>query len=66
MKHHRPIIFQAPTYETKGTPTFLSGQLCDYRTMTAKIRCRLPDHPALLQTYVRQELDPVAHYPTLQ
>ena len=43
----------------------LSLQLQDYRLTTAEIVYRLPDHPALLQTYVWQELDIAPRYPVL-
>lgn len=41
-------------------------QLQDYRVTTAEILYRLPDFPALLQTYVWQELDLAPEYPTLR
>ena len=44
----------------------LTQQLKDYRLTTAEILYRLPDHPALLQTYVWQELDLAPRYPALQ
>ena len=44
----------------------LQLQLRDYRVTTAEIVYRLPDYPALLQTYVWQELDLAPHYPILR
>ncbi len=41
-------------------------QLKDYRLTTAEILYRLPDHPALLQTYVWQDLDLAPAFPTLR
>ena len=44
----------------------LSQQLKDYRLTTAEILYRLPDHPAVLQSYIWQELDIAPAYPVLQ
>ncbi len=44
----------------------LAMQLKDYRLTTAEILYRLPDHPALLQTYIWQEVDLAPGYPTLR
>jgi uncharacterized protein Usg len=44
----------------------LTQQLKDYRLTTAEIVYRLPDYPALLQTYVWQDLDLAPRYPALQ
>ena len=41
-------------------------QLQGYGLTTAEIRYRLPDHPALLQTYVWQAYDVAPAFPTLQ
>ena len=41
------------------------GQPSDYRLTTAEILYRLPDHPALLQSYIWQELDIAPQYPVL-
>lgn len=41
-------------------------QLQDYRLTTANILYHLPDHPALLQTYVWQEYDLAPHFPELK
>lgn len=39
--------------------------LRDYRLTTAEILYHFPDHPALLQSYVWQELDLAPKFPTL-
>jgi uncharacterized protein Usg len=44
----------------------LALQLRDYRLTTAEILYHIPDYPALLQTYVWQELDIAPKYPVLQ
>jgi len=41
-------------------------QLESYRLTTAEILYHLPDHPALLQSYVWQQLDLAPHYPKLR
>lgn len=38
----------------------------DYRLTTAEILYRLPDHPAILQTYIWQSLDLAPRYPALE
>ena len=43
----------------------LSQQLKDYRLTTAEILYHLPDHPAMLQAYIWQELDIAPAYPIL-
>lgn len=40
-------------------------QLNNYRLTTAKILYHMPDHPALLQTYIWQDLDISPNFPTL-
>jgi len=40
--------------------------LPDYRLTTAEILYRLPDHPAVLQTYVWQDLDIAPKFPVLR
>lgn len=40
-------------------------QLAGYGLTTARILYRLPDHPAILQTYVWQEYDLAPDYPEL-
>jgi uncharacterized protein Usg len=44
----------------------LALQLQNYRLTTAEIIYRLPDHPALLQSYIWQELDLAPHFPVLK
>ena len=44
----------------------LERMLQDYRLTTAEILYHLPDHPALLQSYVWQELDVAPRYPVLK
>ena len=41
-------------------------QLQDYRLTTAHILYHLPDHPALLQSYLWQEYDLAPHFPELK
>ncbi|GAB0113701.1 usg protein [Acidisoma sp. C75] len=44
----------------------LSLQLRDYRLTTAEILYHLPDHPAVLQSYIWQEMDLAPDYPSLR
>ena len=44
----------------------LDRQLKDYRLTTAEILYRLPDHPAVLQSYIWQELDLAPQFPILR
>ncbi|MGE3295224.1 MAG: Usg family protein [Geminicoccaceae bacterium] len=48
------------------TPTDLERQLGGWRLATAEITYRLPDHPALLQTFVWQHYDLAPAYPELR
>jgi uncharacterized protein Usg len=41
-------------------------QLQDHRLTTAEILYHMPDHPALLQTFIWQELDIAPRYPVLR
>ena len=43
----------------------LAKQLKDYRLTTAEILYHLPDHPAMLQSYIWQDLDIAPAYPIL-
>ena len=43
----------------------LALQLKDYRLTTAEILYHLPDHPAMLQAYIWQDLDIAPSYPIL-
>ncbi len=44
----------------------LSLQLKDYRLTTAEILYHMPDHPALLQSYLWQDMDIAPAYPVLR
>ncbi len=44
----------------------LYRQLYGYRLTTAEILYHLPDHPALLQSFVWQQLDIAPDYPVLR
>lgn len=44
----------------------LELQLKDYRLTTAEILYHMPDHPALLQTYIWQEYDLAPAFPELK
>ena len=44
----------------------LALQLKDYRLTTAEIMYRMPDHPAILQTYIWQDLDLAPAFPVLR
>ncbi|GIK98183.1 MAG: hypothetical protein BroJett029_23920 [Alphaproteobacteria bacterium] len=44
----------------------LALQLKDYRLTTAQILYHLPDHPAVLQTYLWQEYDIAPDFPVLR
>ena len=43
----------------------LSVQLRGYRLTTAEIVYRLPDHPAMLQSFIWQDLDLAPRFPKL-
>src|SRR3954468_11046637 len=59
--------FQARTCFGEGSRTVMSlgRQLQDYRLTTAEILYHLPDHPAVLQTFIWQKLDCAPHFPEL-
>jgi len=44
----------------------LASQLKDYRLTTAEIMYRMPDHPAILQTYIWQDMDLAPAFPVLR
>lgn len=44
----------------------LGLQLRDYRLTTAEILYHLPDHPALLQSFLWQDMDLAPEYPVLR
>jgi len=46
--------------------TMLQQQLDGYRLTTAEILYHLPDHPALLQSFIWQELDLAPGFPVLR
>lgn len=46
--------------------TRLELQLLGYRLTTAEIIYHLPDHPALLQTFIWQKFDLAPEFPELQ
>jgi uncharacterized protein Usg len=51
---------------TQGGPmSNLSIQLRGYRLTTAEILYRLPDHPAMLQSFIWQDLDLAPRFPRL-
>lgn len=48
-----------------GQNTDFSKQLQNYRLTTAEIIYHIPDHPAILQTYIWQDLDIAPRFPIL-
>jgi uncharacterized protein Usg len=44
----------------------LGLQLRDYRITTAEILYHMPDHPAVLQSFIWQQLDLAPRFPELQ
>jgi uncharacterized protein Usg len=46
-------------------PSAFELQLAGYGLTTARILYRMPDHPALLQTYVWQDYDVAPKFPVL-
>jgi uncharacterized protein Usg len=48
------------------TVTLYELQMRGYRLTTAEIVYRLPDHPALLQTFIWQKFDLAPDFPELQ
>jgi uncharacterized protein Usg len=55
-----------PNKERLGTVTMsLALQMHDYRLTTAEILYHLPDHPAVLQSFVWQRLDLAPRFPEL-
>lgn len=51
---------------TKSASDGLIKQLHDFRLTTAKILYHMPDHPALLQTYIWQDYDLQPRFPILR
>jgi len=52
--------------EGMQTETGFRRQLDGYRLTTAEILYHLPDHPAVLQSYVWQDLDLAPRFPVLR
>ena len=46
--------------------TRIEPQLAGYRLTTAEILYHMPDHPAVLQSYIWQELDLAPRFPVLK
>ncbi|RAI00045.1 aspartate-semialdehyde dehydrogenase [Acuticoccus sediminis] len=46
--------------------TGLERQLAGYSLTTAEILYRMPDHPAILQSYIWQEYDCAPEFPVLE
>ncbi|MCB2099342.1 MAG: aspartate-semialdehyde dehydrogenase [Rhodobacterales bacterium] len=46
--------------------SMLERQLNNYRITTAEILYRMPDTPAILQTFIWQNLDLAPHFPELR
>jgi uncharacterized protein Usg len=51
---------------TAKTDVDFAAQLAGYSLTTAEILYRLPDHPALLQTFIWQEYDVHPRFPRLK
>jgi uncharacterized protein Usg len=58
----------AVEYDSRETRnvTLYELQLRGYRLTTAEIIYRMPDHPALLQTFIWQKFDLAPEFPELQ
>jgi uncharacterized protein Usg len=52
--------------DARTTVTLYELQMRGYRLTTAEIIYRLPDHPALLQTFIWQKFDLAPEFPELQ
>ena len=50
---------------TLSSGSSLALQLQNYRLTTAQILYRMPDHPALLQEFIWQQLDLAPRFPVL-
>jgi uncharacterized protein Usg len=55
------MAYSEPTPPTRD----IALMLRDYRLTTAEILYRFPDHPALLQAFIWQELDLAPKFPVL-
>ena len=56
----------ASSKQSTGQSTGLKKQLAGYRLTTAEILYHLPDHPALLQSFIWQEYDLAPRFPELR
>jgi uncharacterized protein Usg len=61
-----PAIGQLPRQQQGMLMANLSVQFNDYRLTTAEILYHLPDHPALLQSFIWQNYDIAPRYPELR
>jgi uncharacterized protein Usg len=62
--HGRDLIVSAElALDSSGK---FRAQLTGFSLTTAEILYRMPDHPSLLQTYVRQEYDVHPRFPRLK
>jgi uncharacterized protein Usg len=59
------LLSEAAGRPQTETSMSVALQLKDYRLTTAEILYRLPDHPAILQSYIWQELDLAPRFPVL-
>ena len=57
---------QTTMTQTTTTHTELCDLLRGYSLTTAEILYRLPDHPALLQSYIWQDYDEFTNFPALK
>ena len=57
---------QAQTTKSSAPSSALQQQLQGYRLVTAEIVYRMPDHPAILQTFIWQQYDMAPSYPELK
>lgn len=75
MTSRKPLLC-AQTPESQPAPSASSGprrvdaaflaQLRGYGLTTAEILYRMPDHPAMLQSYLWQDYDVAPHFPVLR
>ena len=49
----------------RGVMRNLELKLCGYRLTTAEILYHMPDHPAVLQSFIWQDLDIAPRFPVL-
>src|SRR5205085_11355911 len=60
------VTLDAGNDEKRADVTAFELQLQGYRLTTAEIIYRLPDHPALLQSFIWQKFDLAPDYPELR